>query len=303
MAESRAMVLTAPGQMSLQTRAVAEPGPGQVRLAVKATSVNFHDYGGVMGGIPNLPWPRVAFSDCAAEVEAVGEGVTRVAVGDKVSCNFFRDWIGGRPSPELMAVVYGDQIDGFCQSSNVVAAHSLVKAPQHLSFQEIATLPCAALTAWRSLVVEAQIKAGDTVVVQGTGGVSVFAIGFAKMLGAEVILTSSSDEKLEKGRALGADHLVNYRSNPDWHKAVLEITGGRGAELVVDIGGADTFPKAVAAAKLDGIEKVLLAEDATDEHLLAEPTAAANASRTRSSSPSAPPRPKTGRCPATGKAT
>jgi NADPH:quinone reductase-like Zn-dependent oxidoreductase len=253
MAESRAMVLTAPAQpMSLQTRAVAEPGPGQVRLAVKATSCNFHDFVGCMGGIPGLPWPRVAFSDCSAEVEAVGDGVTRVKPGDKVSANFFPNWIGGRPDPQLMAVVYGDQIDGFCQSAIVVDERSLVKAPEHLSFEEIATLGCAGLTAWRSLVVEAQVKAGDVVVVQGTGGVSVFAIGFAKMLGAEVILTSSSDEKLEKGKALGADHLINYRSTPQWSKPVMEITGGRGADLVVDVGGAETFPEAVAAARLDG---------------------------------------------------
>jgi NADPH:quinone reductase-like Zn-dependent oxidoreductase len=250
---SRAMVLTAYAQpLTLEQREPRQPGPGEALLRVTATSVNYHDVIGCMGGIPRLPLPRVPFSDCAAEVEAVGPGVTRVKPGDRVSANFFPGWIGGRPEPSAMGVVFGDQIDGFVQSSATVPADSLVLAPAHLRDAEIATLGCAGLTAWRSVVVEAGIKAGDVVVVQGTGGVSVFAVGFAKMLGATVILTSSSDEKLEKGRALGADHLLNYRADPDWDRRVWEITGGRGADLVVDIGGADTFPRAVGASKMDG---------------------------------------------------
>lgn len=250
---ARAMVLNANAQpLALEQREPRAPGPGEALLRVKATSVNYHDFVGCMGGIPRLPLPRVPFSDCAAEVEAVGPGVTRVKPGDRVSANFFPAWQGGRPDPSVMGVVFGDQIDGFVQSSATVPADSLVLAPPHLTDAEVATLGCAGLTAWRSLVVEANVTAGETVVVQGTGGVSVFAIGFAKMLGATVILTSSSDEKLEKGRALGADHLLNYRADPDWDRRVQEITGGRGADLVVDVGGADTFPRAVAAAKLDG---------------------------------------------------
>ena len=250
---SRAMVLQANAQpLVLEKREPRQPASGEALLRVKATSCNYHDYVGCMGGIPRLPLPRVPFSDCAAEVEAVGPGVTRVKPGDRVSANFFPNWQGGRPNPSVMGVVFGDQIDGFVQSSATVPADSLVVAPPHLSFEEIATLGCAGLTAWRSVVVEAQTKAGDVVAVQGTGGVSVFAVGFAKMLGATVILTSSSDEKLEKARALGPDHTINYRETPEWDRRVQEITGGRGADLVVDVGGADTFPRAVSAAKLDG---------------------------------------------------
>lgn len=253
MTTSRAMQIDAYGQpLALNERTARDPGPGEARLSVKATSVNFHDFIGCMGGIPRLPVPRVPFSDCAAVVESVGPGVTRVKAGDRVGANFFPGWFDGRPDPQAMSVVYGDQIDGFLQSAITVPADSLVVAPDHLNEAEIATLGCAGLTAWRSVVVEAQTKPGDVVVVQGTGGVSVFAIGFAKMCGATVILTSSSDEKLEKGKALGADHLLNYRSEPEWQKGVMERTNGRGADLVVDVGGGDTFPRAVAAAKLDG---------------------------------------------------
>jgi NADPH:quinone reductase-like Zn-dependent oxidoreductase len=253
MTQARAMVLSAYGQpLASEVREPRQPGPGEALIRVKATSVNFHDFVGVMGGIPRLPLPRVPFSDLCGEVEAVGDGVRRVAPGDRVSANFFPNWIGGRPEGQFMSPVFGDQVDGFLQTHATVRADALVKVPAHLSDAEVATLGCAGLTAWRSVVVEAATKAGDVVVVQGTGGVSVFALGFAKMLGATVILTSSSNEKLEHGRQLGADHLVNYRAEPDWDRKVTEITGGRGADLIVDVGGADTFPRAVKAAKIDG---------------------------------------------------
>lgn len=253
MTASRAMVLTANGQpLTLEQRDVGEPGPGEILLHVKATSCNYHDVVGVMGGIPRLPLPRVPFSDACAEVIAVGASVTRFKQGDRVAPNFFPGWVSGRPAPSFMGTVFGDQIDGFVRSHAIAPADALVHAPEHLTDAEVATLPCAGLTAWRSVVVEAQVKAGDVVVVQGTGGVSIFALGFAKMLGATVILTSSSDEKLEKGRALGADHLLNYRTDPEWDRGVMEITCGRGADLVVDVGGSDTFPRAVRASKLDG---------------------------------------------------
>lgn len=253
MTESLAMVLDAAAQpLRAETRAVRDPGPGEALLRVRATSVNYHDLVNVQGGIPRLPYPRVPFSDVCAEVEAVGEGVRRVKPGDRVCANFFPRWISGRPEAAFTSPVFGDQIDGFLQTRAVVPAESLVHAPAHLTDEEAATLGCAGLTAWRSVVAEGGTKAGDVVVVQGTGGVSLFALGFAKMLGAVVVLTSSSDEKLERARALGADHLLNYRTDPDWDRRVGEITGGRGADLVVDVGGSDTFPRAVQAAKLDG---------------------------------------------------
>lgn len=253
MIESRAMVLDAAAQpLRVESRTVRAPGPGEVLLRVRATSVNFHDYVNVMGGIPRLPYPRVPFSDVCAEVEAVGDGVTRAKPGDRVCVNFFPRWTSGRPEASFMSPVFGDQIDGFLQTRAVAPADSLVHAPAHLTDQEAATLGCAGVTAWRSVVVEGGVKAGDVVVVQGTGGVSLFALGFAKMLGAVVVLTSSSGEKLERARALGADHLLNYKADPDWDRRVQELTGGRGADLVVDVGGADTFPRAVRAVKLDG---------------------------------------------------
>ncbi len=253
MSAALAMVLEEKGApLKAVSRPIPVPARGQALLRVRATSVNFHDYLNVIGAMPRLPFPRVPFSDACAEVVAVGADVTRVAVGDRVAPNFFVRWQGGRPSAEACSVVYGDQIDGCLQSYMCAEADSLVKAPAYLSDLEVATLGCAGLTAWRSVGVEAGVRAGDVVVVQGTGGVSLFALGFAKMLGAKVVLTSSSDEKLQKAAALGADHLINYRTTPDWEREVVKFTGGRGADLVVDVGGADTFARSVRATRLDG---------------------------------------------------
>lgn len=253
MTDALAMVLEEKGApLKLVRRAIPEPARGQAILRVRATSLNFHDYMNVSGAMPRLPYPRVPFSDACGEVVAMGADVTRVAVGDRVAPNFFVRWQGGRPSTEACAIVYGDQIDGGLQEYMLVEADSLVKVPAHLTDLEAATLGCAGLTAWRSVSVEAQVRAGDTVVVQGTGGVSLFALGFAKMLGARVIVTSSSDEKLERARDLGADHLINYRTAPDWERDVVKFTGGRGADLVVDVGGVSTFARSIRAARMDG---------------------------------------------------
>ena len=250
---ARALVLERPGEpMQRVTRAIPSPARGQAVVRVLATAVNFHDVLNVSGLQPNVTWPRVPFTDNCGEIIAVGEGAGPWRTGDRVIANFFPDWVDGRPQPAYCDVVYGDQIDGFLQDFNVVDARTLVRAPSHLSAAESATLACAGLAAWRCVAVEAQVQTGSVVVIQGTGGVALFALQFAKLLGAEVILISSSDRKLDKGRGLGADHLHNYSREPAWDQRVLEITGGRGADLIVEVGGAGTLMRSINATRMDG---------------------------------------------------
>jgi len=184
-------------------------------------------------------------------VVEVGAGVTRVRAGQRVSANFSPEWIAGPPTPEARRHTIGDTLDGWLQQYMKVSAHSLVEIPEHLSDLEAACLPCAGVTAWRSVAVDGGTAAGDWVVVQGTGGVAIFALQFAKALGARVILTSSSDAKLERAAELGADHGINYQRNPDWHQQVMEITDG-GADLVVDNGGPATLGASVEALRMGG---------------------------------------------------
>jgi NADPH:quinone reductase-like Zn-dependent oxidoreductase len=233
-------------------RPVPRPRAGEVLLKIHATSLNFHDLIGIDGGIRGLPVPRVPCSDASATVLAAGDGVEHIAGGDAVIPNFFLNWISGPISRDVMSPVLGDQIDGTLQTYLCLPAKSVVRAPAGLSHDEIATLGCAALTAWRSVVVEAQLQPGQTVVLQGTGGVSLAALAFARMLGARVIITSSSDEKLARAKTLGADVLINYRTTPDWSAAVLDATAGEGANLVVEVGGGETLARAVNATKIGG---------------------------------------------------
>lgn len=228
-----------------------EPGPGQVRVRVRASSLNYHDYIVVVGGIPT-PDGRIPMSDGAGEVTAVGEGVTAFAVGDAVVSTFFPNWPDGEPIPGGFAGVPGDGADGFAVEEVVAPVSAFTRAPKGYTPAEAATLTCAGLTAWRALVTEGRLKAGDTVLIQGTGGVSIFALQFAKAHGATVIATSSSDEKLERLRGLGADHLINYKATPAWGKAALQLTGGRGVDHVVEIGGAGTLPESIVAARIGG---------------------------------------------------
>lgn len=254
----RAHVLHSAGESLRRVeRTVPAPGRGQALVRVQATALNFHDLVNLMGGIANVAWPRVPFSDNCGEIVAIGPDSGSWRAGDRVIANFFPDWIDGQPRQKYCDVVYGDQIDGFLQDYAIVETRSLVRAPSNLDAAEAATLACAALTAWRSVVVEAAVGPGDVVVIQGTGGVSLFALQFAKLMGAEVILTSSSDEKLDLGRRLGADHLHNYRADPDWDKKVLDVTSGRGADLIVEIGGADTLLRSINAATLNGHVSVI----------------------------------------------
>jgi NADPH:quinone reductase-like Zn-dependent oxidoreductase len=227
------------------------PGPGQVTVRMHAASLNYRDLLTIQGkgGVSRLP--LVPFSDGAGEVIAVGEGITRVAAGDRVCPMFFQSWIDGKVSATSRRYALGGTRPGVLQEVMLLDAEGVSRIPSHLSFQEAATLPCAGLTAWRALFEEAKVQPGDTVLVQGTGGVSIFALQFAKLAGASVIVTSSSDEKLERARALGADHTINYRSVPEWGKAAAEWTGG-GVDHVVEVGGKDTFAQSLEAARVGG---------------------------------------------------
>lgn len=201
-----------------------DPAAGEVRVRVHASSLNFHDYAVAIGMIPVEP-DRIPMSDGAGVVEAVGDGVTDFVVGDKVMSAFFPNWEDGAPELSRLVGVPGDMVDGFAAQSVTMKANAFTAMPAAYSFEQAATLPCAALTAWRALMVEAKVKPGDTVLVQGSGGVSVFALQFAKAAGCRVIATSSSDEKLERLKQLGADELINYKQAPEWGKAAQELTG------------------------------------------------------------------------------
>ena len=227
------------------------PGRGEIAVRVRASSLNFHDYAVVTGMIPT-PDGRVPMSDGAGEVVEIGEGVGEFAVGDKVVSTFFPHWMDGEPDRAVMGDVPGDGADGFAREYVTAPVTSFTRAPAGYSDAEAATLTCAGLTAWRALVVNGAVKSGDTVLVQGTGGVSIFALQFAKAAGATVIATSSSDEKLERLRAMGADHLINYKTTGNWGDKARELTGGRGVDHVVEIGGSGTMPQSIAATRIGG---------------------------------------------------
>ncbi len=227
------------------------PGPGQIRVRVHANSLNYHDYAVANGALPTED-RRILMSDGAGVVEAVGAGVTDLAVGDHVVSLFFPYWQDGVPPHGNFSHVPGDGIDGYAREIVVTPAHWFTRAPEGWSHVEAATLPCAALTAWRALVVEGQLKAGDSVLILGTGGVAVFALQFAKMMGATAVITSSSDAKLERAKALGADHTINYKTETRWGEAVRDLTGGRGVDHVLEIGGPGTLPQSITAARVGG---------------------------------------------------
>ena len=227
------------------------PGPGQIRVKLAASSLNFHDYAVVMGMIP-AEAGRIPMSDGAGTVEAVGAGVTQFKPGDLVVSLFFPDWADGATPTTAFTRVPGDGIDGYACEAVVTPDHWFTHAPKGYSATEAATLTCAGLTAWRALFEDGETKPGSTVLVQGTGGVSIFALQFAKAAGARVIATSSSDAKLERLKALGADELINYKENPAWGVKALELTGGRGVDTVVEIGGAGTLDQSMMATRVGG---------------------------------------------------
>jgi len=225
------------------------PDHGEVVVRMRAVSLNYRDLAGLIYPAP-APAPFTPFSDGCGVVEAVGPGVTRVAPGDRVSTLFFEHWIGGAPSPQKAAsALGGGRPRGAGAERVVLSQDGVAKVPDYLDDRQVATLPCAALTAWRALFVDARLEPGDTVVLQGTGGVSIFGLQFAKAAGYRTIITSSSDEKLERARALGADHVVNYKTAPDWSKAVRDATGGRGADFIMEVGGAATLDESLKSVR------------------------------------------------------
>ncbi len=235
----------------IEDRPDPKPKAGEVLVRVRASSLNYHDFIVVLGGIPT-PDGRIPMSDGAGEVVAVGEGVKKWKTGDKVLSLFFPSWQSGQVEAAGFASVPGDGADGFGCELYAGPETAFTRMPQGWTFDEAATLPCAALTAWRGMYVETRTKPGDWVLVQGTGGVSIFALQFAKATGARVIATSSSEAKLEKLRALGADHVINYKETPDWGKKAFELTGGRGVDEVVEIGGPGTMAQSINACRPGG---------------------------------------------------
>ncbi|MFC4726916.1 zinc-dependent alcohol dehydrogenase family protein [Coralloluteibacterium thermophilus] len=227
------------------------PGPGRIRVRLHASSLNYHDLAVALGAMPTADG-RIPMSDGAGVVEAVGEGVDDFAPGDRVVSTFFPQWLDGPPTVADFATTPGDGIDGYAREAVVAPAQAFTRAPAGYDHAQAATLTTAGLTAWRALVVEGGLKAGDRVLVLGTGGVSIFALQFARAMGARVIVTSSSDEKLARAAELGAEHTINYRSEPEWARAVLERTDGRGVDHVVEVGGPATLPQSIAACRIGG---------------------------------------------------
>ena len=229
------------------------PGPGQVLVAVRAASLNYRDLMMVRGHYdPRMPLPLVPLSDGVGEVVALGEGVERVEVGQRVLGAFHQGWIGGQATRAMRKTTLGGPIDGMLATHCLLSAEGVVPAPSHLSDAQAATLPCAGVTAWVALTDDGGLRPGQTVLVQGTGGVSIFALQLARLAGAKVIATSSSDEKLARARELGAFATINYRQTEDWDKEVLALTGGEGVDLVVEVGGAGTFGKALRCTRVGG---------------------------------------------------
>ena len=243
------------GIENLERVTLPDPKPqrGEIVVQVHAVSWNYRDLLVTQGHYnPKMHLPRIPCSDGAGEVVAVGEGVTRVKVGDRVCGIFMQNWIDGEPDAAKIRGALGGDIDGMLAEFVLLREDGVVKYPQFLSYEEAATLPCAAVTAWNALHRAGKVTAGDTVVVQGTGGVSIFALQFAKMAGARVLAISSSDAKLERAKQLGLDAGVNYRQIPEWDKWVVEQTGGRGADLVVEVGGAGTFTRSLRSIRIGG---------------------------------------------------
>jgi NADPH:quinone reductase-like Zn-dependent oxidoreductase len=237
--------------LALTTQPDPAPGPGQVLVQVRAASLNYRDLLVAKGLYnPRMPLPRVPCSDAAGEVVAVGDGVASVKPGERVCGTFFQTWDDGPLSEAAARSALGGDIDGVLSELVVLSERGVVPIPAHLSFEEAATLPCAALTAWNALTTGFD-AAGKTVLVQGTGGVSLFALQLAKALGAEVLVTSSSDEKLARAQQLGADAGTNYRTNPDWDKWARQQSGA-GVDLVVEVGGAGTLERSVKATRFGG---------------------------------------------------
>ena len=239
--------------LTLTERPDPKPSYGQVLIKLRSLSLNYRDLMVVKGLYnPKLPLPLIPFSDGVGEVVAVGSGVTRVNIGDRVAGIFFQKWLAGELTAEKAESALGGAIEGMLAEYVVLHEDGVVHVPEHLTDEEAASLPCAAVTAWNALFTCGGLKAGDTVLIQGTGGVSIFALQFALLAGARVIATSSSDEKLERVLQLGASDGINYKQTPDWSKKVRELTAGDGVDYVVEVGGAGTLTESLRAVRYGG---------------------------------------------------
>ncbi|HUJ88070.1 MAG TPA: NAD(P)-dependent alcohol dehydrogenase [Burkholderiales bacterium] len=245
--------------LQLAERPEPKPGPGQVLLRMKAASLNYRDllvpergYGAHTGTLPLIP-----LSDGVGEVIELGAGVTRVKLGERACPCFTQGWISGPPAPDRAAHNLGGPLDGTMAEMMCLPEDAVVRVPQYLSDEQAATLPCAALTAWSALMVADHLAPGAKVLVQGTGGVALFALQFAKLAGAHVTVISSSDEKIARAKALGADAAINYKATPEWAKATLGITGGRGYEHVLELGGEKTLPQSLLCVATGGTISII----------------------------------------------
>ncbi|HXS77514.1 MAG TPA: NAD(P)-dependent alcohol dehydrogenase [Terracidiphilus sp.] len=238
--------------LELVERATPQPGPGEVLVKIRAVSLNYRDLMMVKGLYnPKMQLPRIPCSDGAGEVEAVGDGVSRWKRGDRVCGIFMQNWLDGPPTPAKIKDALGGDIDGMIAEYVVLKETGLVQIPEHLGFEEAATLPCAAVTAWNALKAGGP-KPNSSVLMQGTGGVSIFALQFAKLRGARVLGISSSDAKLQRACSLGLDEALDYGENSEWDRWVVEKTGGEGVDLVVEVGGVGTLPRSLRAVKMGG---------------------------------------------------
>jgi NADPH:quinone reductase-like Zn-dependent oxidoreductase len=234
--------------LKLVSAPVRQPGQHEVLVRVHATSLNRRDVFVVHGQYPIGPRDSVVpLSDGAGEVVAVGPGVTRFRAGDRVAAIFFQHWLSGRPSPSVLDSALGGQMDGMLSEYVTLDEQGLVRIPDSLSYEEAATLPCAGVTAWNGLFTRGRLQRGDTVLLEGTGGVSVLGLQLAVAAGAKPIITSSHDAKLERAVALGAVGTINYKKHPDWENQVRQLTGGLGAQEILEVGGKDSLPHALAS--------------------------------------------------------
>ncbi len=254
----RAVVVTGEfglDRIEISSRQATAPGPGEVQLKMSVASLNYRDLLMVQGAYnPRQPLPLVPCSDGVGTVSAVGTGVE---VGDRVCPIFAQAWLAGEPTRAILRTTLGGPLDGTLQESMCVAASGTVPVPDYLSDEEAATLPCAAVTAWSALSTHGGVRAGDTVLVQGTGGVSIFALQLGKAMGARVIVTSSSDAKLERAKALGADATINYKQTPKWGDAARDLTGRRGVDHVVEVGGGGTLEQSLRAIRPGGTISII----------------------------------------------
>lgn len=239
--------------LTISERPQPQPEAHEVLVRIAAAALNYRDLMVVKGLYnPKMPLPRIPLSDAAGEVVAIGADVRRVKVGQRVAAIFMQKWLSGDIDESKAKSALGGALDGLLAECAVLHEEGLVAIPDHLGFEEAATLPCAAVTAWHALITEGRIQPGDNVLVQGTGGVSLFALQFARLAGARVLITSSSNEKLERARKLGASECINYKEVPEWGDKVRELTGGRGVDLVVEVGGAGTLGQSLRAVRMGG---------------------------------------------------